>query len=78
MKNTKNFLWCKISREMLNSEKYDCGTYIPPEKNKYYDDDEIFELFENDLINFSSKANVLVLGDLARTSKLEDFVSNEG
>jgi hypothetical protein len=55
---------------------YVCGTYIPPEKSKYFEN-EIFEELENDIIRFSSRGNVL--GDLnARTSKLEDFVSSDG
>jgi hypothetical protein len=34
IKNTKNILWSKISKEILNSDLdlYVCGTYIPPEK----------------------------------------------
>ena len=37
-KNTKNFLWCKISKEILNLDLdlYICGTYIPPEKSNYF------------------------------------------
>ena len=47
--------------------------------SKIYFDPEIFEEFEKDIIHFSSKANVTTLGDFnARTSKQEDFVSNEG
>ena len=79
-KKTKNFLWCKISKEILNfaTDIYICGTYIPPEKSKYFDQ-EIFEELENDIIQFSSKANVIILGDFnARTAKLTDSVSNEG
>jgi hypothetical protein len=72
IKNTKNLLWSKISKEILNSDLdlYICGTYIPPEKSKYFEN-EIFEELENDLND--------LLGDLnARTSKLEDFVSSDG
>ena len=80
IKNTKNFLWSKISKEILNSDQdlYICGAYIPPEKSNYFEN-EIFEELENDLILFSSKAHIILLGDLnARTSKLEDFISSEG
>ena len=80
VKSTKNFLGSKISKEMLNcnTDLYICGTYIPPEKSKYFEP-EIFEELENDLVYFSSKGNLLILGDLnARTSKLTDFVSSEG
>jgi hypothetical protein len=57
---------------------YVCGTYIPLKKSKYFEN-EIFEELENDIILFSSRGNILLLGDLnARTSKLEDFVSRDG
>ena len=80
VKNTKNFLWSKISKEILKNDTdlYICGTYIPPEKSNYFDE-EIFEEFENDIIRFSSRGNVITLGDFnARTNKLDDFVSSEG
>ncbi len=80
VKNTKNFLWSKISKEILKNDTdlYICGTYIPPEKSNYFDE-EIFEEFENDIIRFSSRGNVVTLGDFnARTNKLDDFVSSEG
>lgn len=80
VKNRKNFLWSKISKEILNDDKdlYICGTYIPPEKSNYFDE-EIFEELENDIISFSSRGNIITLGDFnARTNKLEDFVSSEG
>jgi hypothetical protein len=37
-----------------------CGTYIPPEKSKYFEN-EIFEELENDLVLFSSVVSVLYL-----------------
>jgi hypothetical protein len=80
IKNTKNFLWRKISKTILNSHKdlYVCGTYIPPEKSKYFDK-EIFDELEKDINQFSSRANVVILGDLnARTGKTNDSLSNEG
>lgn len=79
-KKSKNFLWCKISKEMLstNIDLFVCGVYIPPEKSSYFDN-EIFDELENDLASFSSKGNTMVLGDFnARTSKLEDFISKDG
>ena len=78
--NTKNFLWSKISKEALNSDKdlYICGTYIPPEKSQYYDKD-IFEEFENDINQISPSSNIIILGDFnARTGKLNDALSDEG
>ncbi|CAB3994131.1 Hypothetical predicted protein [Paramuricea clavata] len=79
-KQTKNFLWCRIDNTILNSTKnlFICGVYIPPERSSYFDED-IFHNLENDVVYFSKKGNVMLLGDFnARTSKLEDFVSKEG
>ncbi|CAB4018460.1 Hypothetical predicted protein [Paramuricea clavata] len=79
-KQTKNFLWCRIDRTILNQTKdlFVCGVYIPPEMSPYFDD-EIFEELENDILNFSKKGNIMLLGDFnARTSNLKDFVSKEG
>ena len=78
-KQTKNLLWCRIDNTILNSTKYlfICGVYIPPERSSYFED--IFHNLENDVVYFSKKGNVMLLGDFnGRTSKLEDFVSKEG
>ena len=75
---TKNTLWCRIDKSLLNSTKhlYLCGIYIPPIKSHYFDED-IFEKLE--ILQFSQKGNMLLLGDFnARTSKLDDFISKEG
>ena len=80
VKQSKNFLWCKVSREILNTELdlFLCGIYIPPEKSVYFEDD-IFDKLENDIPFFKSKGNVIILGDFnARTSNLPDYVSIEG
>ncbi len=79
-KKSKNFLWCKVSKTMLNSENdlFLCGVYIPPEKSDYFDD-EIFDELENDITSFARKGNVMILGDLnARTATSADFISKDG
>jgi hypothetical protein len=79
-KRTKTSLWCRIDSTILDSTKdlFIYGVYIPPERSSYYDE-EIFDDLENDIVYFSKKGNVMLLGDFnARTSKLEDFVSNKG
>ena len=72
MKNSKKFIWCKISKNILNT-KHDlflCGVYIPPDKSAYFEK-EIFDELENDIASFSSRGNVMILGDLnARTERL--------
>jgi hypothetical protein len=76
VKQSKNFLWCKVSKELLNIEKdlYLCGVYIPPEKSAYFEK-EIFDILENDIALFSSKGYTMILGGFnARTNKLEDYI----
>ena len=71
-KKSKNFLWYKISKNLLstNTDLFICGVYIPPEKSTYFDE-EIFDELETDILSFSSKGNTMVLGDFkARTSHL--------
>jgi hypothetical protein len=81
VKNSKNFLWCNVSKDILKTDLdlFLCGVYIPPEKSAYFDY-EIFDELENDIVvSFASKGNTMILGDFnARTCKLEDFVSKEG
>ena len=37
IKNSKNFIWCKISKNILNiqNDLFLCGVYIPSEKSAY-------------------------------------------
>ena len=70
-KRTKNFLWCRIDNVILESTKdlFLCGVYIPPQMSRYLDED-IFDNLENDVVYFSKKGNVMLMGDFnARTSK---------
>ena len=79
-KKSKNYIWCKVSKDLLNNNRdlFLCGAYIPPEKSFYFDQ-EIFDELENDVINFLSKGNTILLGDFnGRTSTLNDFVSKDG
>ena len=79
-KLTKNFLWCQIDKSVLGSPQdlFICGVYIPPGNSPYFDD-EIFNNLESDVAYFSTKDNIMLLGDFnARTSKIEDYVSKEG
>ena len=76
VKESKNTLWCKISKNdlNLNSNLCICGVYIPPEKSTYFEN-EIFDELEKDIGFFSSKGNLMLLGDFnARTGTPEDFI----
>lgn len=80
IKNSQNFIWCKISREISksNNDLYLCGLYIPPETSKYFEP-ELFDKLQEDTITFSGKENVLLIGDFnARTGKLKDFIVPDG
>lgn len=80
IKNSQNFIWCKISREISksNNDLYLCGLYIPPETSKYFEP-ELFDKLQEDTITFSGKENVLLIGDFnARTGKLKDFIEPDG
>ena len=80
VKKTNNTIWCKISKEILNTEQnlYLGGIYIPPEKSNYFDN-EIFDQLELDINSFQMKGNVIIFGDFnARTGILNDFVSKDG
>ena len=79
-KLTKNFLWSKIDKSALGSshDLFICGVYIPPENSSYFDN-EIFTDLENDIAHYSTKGNIMLLGDFnARTSKNVDYISKEG
>jgi endonuclease/exonuclease/phosphatase (EEP) superfamily protein YafD len=48
-------------------------------RKSVYFENEIFGELENDIIQFSSKGNIMILGDFnARTNTLEDFISKDG
>ena len=51
-KTTKNSLWCKVSKNLLNlqNDLYLCGIYIPPEKTTYFDTEIFDNLKRNNLI----------------------------
>jgi hypothetical protein len=39
IKKSTNFIWCKVSKEMLKAQNdlLLCGVYIPPEKSVYFE-----------------------------------------
>ena len=81
IKTSENFIWCKISKSILQKRKdlYICSVYIPPENSTYFDPD-IFETLENEIDYFLRLGhNVLLLGDFnARTSNNNDTINTEG
>ena len=54
-----------------------CGAYIPPINSKYYNS-ELFEELENDISDFSSMGQIVLLGDLnARTGKYNHYIADD-
>ena len=52
--------------------------YIAPERSAYFEKERFDEL-ENDIACFSSRGNVMILGDFnARTSTHNDYISKDG
>ena len=54
--------------------------YNPPENSSYTQslETDIFEIIENDIVNYSEKGKILIMGDLnARTGHESDFIENE-
>jgi len=76
LKTSPNFLWFKISKHDAKTTKYIyvCGLHIPPITSNYFDP-EIFEELEKDVLNFSSKGSIFLLGDFnSRTGKYSESV----
>ena len=80
VKTSPNFLWFKFNKHYTKTTEdiYVCGLYVPPTTSNYFDP-EIFEELEKDILNFSSKGSILLLGDFnSRTGKYSDSVCHEG
>ena len=80
VKTSPNFLWFKINKHYTKTTEdiYACGIYIPPITSNDFDP-EIFEELEKDILNFSSKGSILLLGDFnSRTGKYSDNVCHDG
>ena len=54
--------------------------YNPPENSSYTQslETDIFEIIENDIVNYSEKGKILIMGNLkARTGHESDFIENK-
>jgi hypothetical protein len=76
-KLTKNFLWCRIDKSILDSlhDLFKCEVYIPPEKSPYYDV-EIFKDLENDIAEFSTKGNMTDVEFWSRRMHIDNEMIN--
>lgn len=65
----------------MNEDIYLCFVYDPPSSSSYTLslNEEILDLIEKNISNFSKKGNVILAGDFnaRRTSAEQDFIVNE-
>ena len=77
---SKFFFWFDISKHdaKTTNDIYVCGLYIPPITSNYFDP-KIFEELKKDILNFSSKGSIFLLGDFNLwTGKYSDSVCHDG
>ena len=78
-----DYIWLKLNKSFfaLNEDIYLCFVYDPPSSSSYTLslNEEILDLIEKDISNFSKKGNVILAGDFntRSTSAEQDFIVNE-
>ena len=77
-----NYIWLKLSKQFfgISDDIYLCYLYNPPAYSSYTKSlqEDLFELIENDLANYTNKGNILLMGDFnARTGNETDFIQND-
>jgi hypothetical protein len=80
--SNNDYIWIKLCKSFLGIQEdiYLCYLYNPPENSSYTQslETDIFEIIENDIVNYSEKGKILIMGDLnARRGKESDFIENE-
>ena len=75
------YMWLKLNKTFFGipQDIYLCSVYISPQGSSFsHQRDDIFSLIENDLTQFSTLGECMVLGDFnARTSVDADFIVND-
>ena len=75
------YMWFKLDKHFFNlqADLYISLIYVCPASSTFANKrDDIFELIENDIANFSKMGNCLLCGDFnARTNKNPDFCTND-
>ncbi|CAC5379506.1 unnamed protein product [Mytilus coruscus] len=76
------FMWLKFDKLLFDFDQdlYVCGAYIPPINTKYHSlyECDIFRLMEDNIISYSSKGKICLVGDLnCRTSNVSDFIEDD-
>ena len=72
-----DIIWLRLCKEYFNFEKdmYICALYISPSNSTYLQrtDKDVFNTLENDIIKFSRKGTIMLLGDLNAHISNADF-----
>jgi exonuclease III len=74
-------VWLKIDKNITaqNIDIYMCCVYIPPSNSVFYqlyECDDLFDTLINEIVSFSSKGSIIMLGDLnSRCAQNDDFIS---
>ena len=80
--NSNDYIWLQLCSNFfgLNTDIYLCFLYNPPDNSSYTQslENDLFELIENDITNYSQKGDVIIMGDLnSRTGCESDFIADE-
>ena len=78
VKDEESFIWFKLLKSFFNldNDLFTCATYIPPQNTtlRINEKTDYWENLTNSLIDYSSKGNILITGDLnARTGKCNEI-----
>ena len=77
-----DYVWFKLCKYFFNLEEdyYICYAYVPPENSSYYKNrkQDTLSFIENDIMKYSQKGYISILGDLnARTGCKDDIINND-
>ena len=75
------YQWIKLSKDFfdLNYDIFMCVVYVSPVNSPFSKQrEDIFELIENDIAQYSERGKCVLIGDFnARTSHCADFIEND-
>ena len=79
---SNDYIWLKLCGNYfgMRQDLYLCFLYNPPANSSYTQslDEDLLDIIENDIINYSKKGKIIIMGDMnARTGHESDFIENE-
>ena len=83
--SNKHFIWIKLDANFfgLYNNIYVCNVYLPPSNSTYLktNDADIFDMLREDLIQYSNKGQLMLIGDLnSRLGNAQEkfsFINND-